>query len=342
MSLDIRPVDPFDEAALTAWHRVYEESQRFSRGPHATAWTEPEIRVMMRTPPRGSRPFAFAGYARGDGAEESEQMVASGCVILGDLDNTDRATVLVDVLPAARRRGHGGALLRHLEEFVRGEGRTIAQTQTDWSPELPADGTGAEGPTFLTAHGYELALSELQRRLELPTPAGLLDRLGAVDPAYRLESFVGPIPEHLIEAYAELDAAVATEAPTGELDLEPQVPDVDRLRDIDRNLVEMGRTRYATVAFAGDGAAVAYTDLATTVHEPGRAYQWGTLVRREHRGHRLGLAVKAANLRQLQQRDPTITHVLTWNAASNEHMIAVNDLLGFVVSERAGQFRKRL
>ena len=50
---------------------------------------------------------------------------------------------------------------------------------------------------------------------------------------------------------------------------------------------------------------VAYTDLAATEHEPERAYQWGTLVRPDHRGHRLGLAVKVANLRLLQESAPT-------------------------------------
>ena len=38
---------------------------------------------------------------------------------------------------------------------------------------------------------------------------------------------------------------------------------------------------------------------ATSVHDPGNAFQWGTLVRRADRGHRLGLAVKVATLRLL-------------------------------------------
>jgi hypothetical protein len=87
---------------------------------------------------------------------------------------------------------------------------------------------------------------------------------------------------------------------------------------------------------------VAYTDLAVTVHEPGTAYQWGTLVRRPDRGHRLGLAVKAANLRLLQRESPETTTLVTFNADGNAPMIAVNDLLGFEPTARLGELQRRL
>ena len=74
---------------------------------------------------------------------------------------------------------------------------------------------------------------------------------------------------------------------------------------------------------------VAYTDIVVTVHESERAYQWGTLVRPDHRGHRLGLAVKVANLRLLQETQPQITTVVTFNADVNAPMVAVNEQLGF-------------
>ena len=103
-----------------------------------------------------------------------------------------------------------------------------------------------------------------------------------------------------VEGWAELTSSLATEAPTGELDLEPEVVSVEVVREREAGIARQGRTKYNTVALSASGGMVAYTDLVTTVHEPGRAYQWGTLVRRAHRGHRLGLAVKVANLRLLQ------------------------------------------
>ena len=55
----------------------------------------------------------------------------------------------------------------------------------------------------------------------------------------------------------------------------------------------------------------------------------GTLVRRDHRGHRLGTAVKIANLRALQQARPEATEVKTQNAETNAWMVGINVRLGF-------------
>ena len=114
------------------------------------------------------------------------------------------------------------------------------------------------------------------------------------------------------------------------------------VREREAVLERQGRTKYNTVALDADGVVVAYTDLATTVHEPGRAYQWGTLVRRDHRGHRLGVAVKVANLRLLERERPDVRRVTTYNAEVNAHMIGVNEAIGFVPVARLGDFQKRL
>lgn len=186
----------------------------------------------------------------------------------------------------------------------------------------------------------------MQRELCLPVDDALLGRLAddaaRAHPAYTLRSWSGPVPDDLLQGWAEITSILATEAPTGDLELEPEAASTGAVREREDTAARQGRTKYNAVALSPTGQVVAYSDLATTVHEPGRAYQWGTLVRREHRGHRLGVAVKVANLRLLQRERPDITRLTTYNAEVNSHMIGVNEALGFRPVARLGDFQKKL
>ncbi len=64
---------------------------------------------------------------------------------------------------------------------------------------------------------------------------------------------------------------------------------------------------------------------------PHQAWQEITIVDPAHRGHRLGLAVKLANLDFLAERAPDVRTIRTSNAQENAPMIAVNDMLGFEI-----------
>jgi hypothetical protein len=78
---------------------------------------------------------------------------------------------------------------------------------------------------------------------------------------------------------------------------------------------------------------VGFTDLGRASTIPDVAFQWATIVRVAHRGHRLGMLLKLANLDQLRREMPTVRHLNTWNAASNTWMVAVNEAVGFRVME---------
>jgi hypothetical protein len=54
-----------------------------------------------------------------------------------------------------------------------------------------------------------------------------------------------------------------------------------------------------------------------------------TAVVRAHRGHRLGLLIKLAMLEWLAEAEPEQRWILTGNAETNEHMIAINEALGY-------------
>ena len=65
-----------------------------------------------------------------------------------------------------------------------------------------------------------------------------------------------------------------------------------------------------------------------------------TVVTRKHRGHRLGLLVKIAMLELLATAEPQLERIATWNAQANEHMIAVNEALGYtILGQPATHFR---
>ena len=74
---------------------------------------------------------------------------------------------------------------------------------------------------------------------------------------------------------------------------------------------------------------MAFTDLQVPLAQPERAQQGGTLVLREHRGHRLGALVKAAVLRGVVTTMPEVRRISTYNSDSNLPMVAVNEALGF-------------
>ena len=78
------------------------------------------------------------------------------------------------------------------------------------------------------------------------------------------------------------------------------------------------RLRSTVVALDGDRQVVGYSDLSIPLDDPENIHQWGTIVRRDHRGHRLGLALKARNLLEVQLEHPGRQVVHTANAEVNE------------------------
>ena len=337
--LEVIEVGGPDDALLPAWHRAYAEGVCHGLEDVAAPWRLEEMRARLAEPGLRTWTHLWAGVVGGEVAVAAQ-------VRLPLLDNLGHAYAELHTSPRHRRRGHGTAMLAHVERFAHSQGRSTLLAESLWPGAAPADGAGEPGPEFLRRHGYALALVDVQRELTLPVPGRTLAALAAEaaphHPTYTLRSFVGPVPDDLVQGWAELVASLATEAPMGELTMEPESADIEALRADERLVEQQRRTKYNTAALDAHGVVVGYTDLATSEHDPGRGYQWGTLVRRADRGHRLGLALKVANLRLLQEHDPSIVRLTTYNAEVNDQMIGVNERLGFVPVARLGEFQKVL
>ncbi|WP_309127572.1 GNAT family N-acetyltransferase [Microbacterium sp.] len=333
---EIARIDPADSREFDAWWDAYAAARRDDMGENALIWSREEARAELQ---QASATMERRAYlARRDGV-----VVGSASLALPQKDNRHSASIGVTVPRAHRRGGVGSALLAHVEAAAADAGRRTLRAETSWPASATPDGAGAPGREFARRHGYDLALGDLQNRLRLPVAGEIIDELLAEAPAagYTLRSWVGPVPEEFVAEWAALDALLDTEAPTGRLDIETASAEVDDFRADEALQGRQGRTSFGTIALAPDGRIAAYTQVVVS-SEDGNAYQWGTLVRREHRGHRLGLRVKLENLRMLQRHSPEAPAIHTYNAESNEHMLAVNARLGFEVTGRLGELQKRL
>ena len=88
------------------------------------------------------------------------------------------------------------------------------------------------------------------------------------------------------------------------------------------------------------GTLAGFTRLSAPNNLAQAVGQWDTIVLREHRGHRLGMLLKVANLQLLDERAPGHPSVLTWNAEENRPMLAVNEAMGFTPTRYNGEWQK--
>lgn len=150
-------------------------------------------------------------------------------------------------------------------------------------------------------------------------------------------------PEQWLEDRASMGRHMSTDPPIGELALLEEAWGPERVRRHERTVAAMGRQLSIAVAVEQEsGRAVAFSELSVSRRVPAVAWQWDTLVLASHRGHRLGLLVKLANLARLAETSPGTTTVVTWNARANEPMIAVNEALGARVVSLGRTWQKRL
>ena len=119
------------------------------------------------------------------------------------------------------------------------------------------------------------------------------------------------------------------DVPTGDLDLEPELLDAARLAASEERLMRAYDVRVAAARRRSAGMFGGYS-LLFVPYGTDHGWQDDTLVMPEHRGHRLGAALKAANYADLPDH---VWLVHTWTAPSNMAMHRTNTALGFRVVE---------
>jgi len=314
----IEPLDPADSATVagvvTLWRAAnpvdYPEDP-----PLCPLWERGRI-----VHPMPSEPSEF--HVARDGAD----VVGVLDLALPQRDNLTTGLLEIVVHPQARRSGVGTALFGTTRERMARLGRKLLVLET------LAEGPGA---AFARAVGAEPGLVEARRRLVVnPESASLCDQLlAAARPhaaGYSVVRWRGDTPEPYLDGIAYLTGRMSTDAPMEDLAWEAETYDRERIREREAVFAARGRRAYTTaVVHDRTGRMAGFTQLCFDSCNATHAWQWDTIVDPEHRGRRLGTVLKVENLRFTREHEPQLRTVTTWNAASNAHMVAINEAMGF-------------
>jgi GNAT superfamily N-acetyltransferase len=274
-------------------------------------------------------------------------------------EDRDRAMVRAEVLDEFAGRGIGRVLLAAAIEEAERYGRTLLNSFTEHpvgfetedvvvpSTRAGALPAGQRSVSFARAAGF--ALSQIERFSELVLdayddgwPALEAAARAAAAGAYEVLLWEG-IPEEFQDEMALLLARMSTDAPSGVDAWDAAEWDAERVASLEAQLLDASTLPlYAVARHRSTGRLAGYTSLWVRSGKEDVADQDDTLVVPEHRGHSLGLLMKLANLRAYRERFPTARKVVTFNAEENQHMLAINEALGFRPAGYDGEWYRRL
>jgi GNAT superfamily N-acetyltransferase len=337
--MEVGLIDPGDDDALAEFAAVFAASET-QQWPAQIGFTLPDFRAFARF--KGtSRRWELLAAREGSGP-----VLGVGLMEFPLLENPHSTEIMVAVHPDHRRRGAGTALVETMVERAEADGRRSLNTMVD----IPLS-MATLNPSRPFAHkmGFEATLSGNLRQLSVPMDKARCDDLREVvarapDAAnYRTLTFEPPWPTEFLDDECNLLRVMSTDEPAGDGDRQAETWDEERLRENDELISARDAYKLAAVAqHVPSGQLVAMTELLLAHHTPAQAWQMITVVHPEHRGHRLGLAVKLANLDFLAERAPDVRIVQTGNASVNAPMIGVNELMGFEIVSEGAFWQKHL
>jgi GNAT superfamily N-acetyltransferase len=336
---DIVPIDPHDHGLVQSWLTVMQTAEEHDN-PGLRPWSL-------------VRPLTSLVLSTDDSRQEHWVAVCDGKVLgrlnftLPDRDNTHMAEFNLSVHPDERRRGVGSALLRHAEERATEEGRTNLST---WIP-VPGPGNDAisgVGAAFLVSKGFKLSLECAVRVCDLDAvDEDALDRRWAADSAraegFELIAFTGAPPEDLLDGMAYLHARMYTDMPLGDWDLQEAAIDRGRILEWERQRRQRGELHLQVAARHKESGDIAgFTEIIVEGGEEFHCVQGNTIVDPRFRGHRLGTVLKIANQRRIREWRPKMRYVWTGNAIANDHMISINEAVGYRINCHENVYQKKL
>ncbi len=251
--------------------------------------------------------------------------VAAGLAHMELEQNTDNGFGRVFVRPESRGKGYARQLCEVVFETLDQNGRKRLDTSIT---------LGAESEGFAESFGLKKVLVDHRSRLQISdVDADLMGswiaRASERASDYELLYLESPYPDELVKKYCDL-AFIMNTAPRDDYEMEDWVLTPELWRDTEaKNEARAADLHTYIAVHRATGDFAGYTTIQTDRLQPDQAWQWDTGVHPDHRNKGLGRWLKAALLEKAMAEHPAVTRIDTWNAGSNEPMLAINVAMGF-------------
>lgn len=312
-------------------------------------------------------------------ARDGAKLVGRAEVRLPLIVETRSAQIFLTVHPDSETGGVGTELLAAAESVAQSEARRtiIIHSEHPGPQDLTGDGrigssTGAlpivDPDAWITAvdgsgrlpisnrqtrfakrFGYELQTVSDISRISVPLSTEEHQRLtreveghpGAE--TYRVHSWVGSAPEEWLDSMATLHERIPSDSFVPPRLWDPEPWDAQRVRRTEELRAENGDISLMTVIeHIPTRQLVGMTELVLPAAESRLCFQDETVVLREHRGKRLGLRLKLANLTALETEASGVKFIYVWAHSGNARMNWVNRRLGAQILGRSAVWSRKV
>lgn len=254
------------------------------------------------------------------------EIVASAVAWMDTEQNVNDGLGWIYVRPADRGRGYARALTEVLFDRLEEQGRKRFDTYVK-------EGHPAE--QLCERAGLKPVYREKRSRLvmagvDMTVMRSWIERASERAADYDLLELRVPFPAEVVDAYCELQFQMNT-APLEDVErdddevLEPRI-----WREQEQMLVASSYDLLTYVAVhRPTGQFVGSTSVRTDRLQPDLAWQWETIVHPDHRNKGLGRLLKASMIERIVRDWPEVDRIDTYNAGSNQPMLAINVAMGF-------------